>query len=345
MMENQDQSDKDSDVPHLRYDLISKDWVVVASGRGKNPASYKKQWQRKEVDPETCVFCNIRTQAEPILVLSSGVRQIANPLPYDWTLAVIPNKFPAFVPFESLDKKTEGQFYETMNAAGYCEIVIPRDHYKHPALMEVSQIKELFDAYQARYRDLSKKKFVNYISIFHNHGVEAGASQAHPHSQIITSPLVDSDLQRALDSAKKYYDDNGVCANCQMNAWEEKEKKRTVISNDKFLALCPFASKAMFEVLITPRQHLSNFEETNEDTKWALAEIFSAVVKKLYAGLNNPPYNFYIHTAPPVGQYPYFHWHITIVPRVGYMGGFEFGTRMEIVVVKPETAAEYLRDL
>jgi len=32
--------------------------------------------------------------------------------------------------------------------------------------MEIAQIKEIFDAYQQRYKDLAQKKFVNYISIF-----------------------------------------------------------------------------------------------------------------------------------------------------------------------------------
>ena len=180
-MENPSQPNlQDSQAPQLRFDLISKDWVVVAASRGRKPEAYKKEWLKAEVDPEACVFCNIRTQAQPVLVLSSGVPQSLKELSYDWTVAVIPNKFPAFAEAKTLDKKTEGQFYETMNAAGYCEIVIPRDHYKHFALMEISQIKEIFDAYQMRYRDLAKKEFANYISIFHNHGIEAGASQPHP---------------------------------------------------------------------------------------------------------------------------------------------------------------------
>jgi UDPglucose--hexose-1-phosphate uridylyltransferase len=130
-----------------------------------------------------------------------------------------------------------------------------------------------------------------------------------------------------------------------MNTWEERQKSRIIFSNEKFLALSPFASKAMFEIVITPRQHLSNFEETDEETKWALAETFSKIIKKMYVGLNNPPYNFYLHTAPPVGDHPHFHWHITIIPRIGYSAGFELGTKIEIVVVSPEAAAEYLRDL
>lgn len=344
-MANPNQSEPDNEAPQLRFDLISKDWVVVAAGRGRKPEAYKKQWQKAEVDPEVCVFCNLRTQATPVLVLSSGVPMAANPLPYDWTVAAIPNKFPAFMPFETLDKKIEGPFYETMNAAGYCEVVIPRDHYKHFALMEVSQVKEMFDAFQMRYRELSKKKFTNYISIFHNHGVEAGASQPHPHSQIITSPVVDSDSQRALDAAKEYWDKNGKCLNCEMNEWEERQDLRIVFSNDRFLALCPFASKAAFEMVITPRRHLSRFEEADGQTLWSLAEIFHAVIKKLYAGLQNPPYNFYLHTSPNTGDHPYCHWHLTIVPRIGHLAGFELGTRMEIVVVAPEAAAEYLREM
>lgn len=330
--------------PKLRFDLISKDWVIVAGGRGKKPEAYKKQWQKAEIDPDVCVFCNLGTQTQPVLALAGGVPVCANPISYDWTLAVIPNKYPSFIQCAELDKKKEGEFYQTMNAAGFCEIVIPRDHYKHFALMEISQVKEVFDAYQMRYRALAKNKFVNYISIFHNHGVEAGASQPHPHSQIITSPLVDNDLLLSTKTAKKFWAKNKECLNCKMNAWEMQEKKRIIFENSEFLALCPFASKSVFEVVITPKAHLPRFEDISEQTKWALSEAFFDVIKKLYRGLNNPPYNFYIHTSPNDGDYPFYHWHLTIIPRIGYTGGFEYGTRMEIVVVEPERAADYLKD-
>ena len=109
------------------------------------------------------------------------------------------------MPHPKLEKKIEGNLYQTINAVGFCELVVTRDHEKSLALLPLAQVKEVFDAYQERYLNLMKKKFVSYVSIFHNQGVEAGATQPHPHSQIITTPLIDVDLRKALFNSKKYF--------------------------------------------------------------------------------------------------------------------------------------------
>ena len=334
----------------LRFDLISNDWVVIATGRGKKPEAFKKN-KRMEVNvsEKDCPFCNIRTQEKPLLVYFNGEKiplTANNDIPNNWSTVVIPNKYPAFLPYHKLNKKIEGGLYQTMNAVGFCELVVTRSHKDHFSQFKVSQIKEVLDAYQERYLDLSKKEFVNFISIFHNHGAEAGASQPHPHSQIITTPLIDVDLRRALLNSEKYFYKEKECIYCRMNNWEMKVKKRIVFENEDFLAVCPFASKSAFQIIISPKKHLSRFEEITENEKWQLAEAFQVVFRKLYKGLSNPAYNFYLHTAPCDGErYDYYHWHWTIFPKTSTWAGFEIGTRMEISTIEPEKAAEYLRKL
>jgi len=189
-----------------------------------------------------------------------------------------------------------------------------------------------------------KKPFVNYISIFHNHGPEAGASQPHPHSQIITTPLIDIDLEKALLNSQRHFKKKKGCVYCRMTKWEMKVKKRVVFENESFLAVCPFASKAAFEVIISPKKHLPYFERITEKEKCQLAEALKTVLNKLYKALNNPSYNFYLKTSPCDGEnYDFYHWHFTILPKTGIWAGFEIGTRMEISTIEPEKAAEYLR--
>jgi UDPglucose--hexose-1-phosphate uridylyltransferase len=189
-----------------------------------------------------------------------------------------------------------------------------------------------------------KKNFVNYVSIFHNHGVEAGASQPHPHSQIITTPLVDVDLQKALFSSENYFKKGGKCIYCQMLDWERKVKKRIVFENEDFLVLCPFASKAAFEIIVSPKKHLPYFEKITEKEKWQLSEAFKRAMLALYEGLTDPAYNFYLHTAPCDGKnYNYYHWHWTILPKTATWAGFELGAGMEISTIEPEKAAVYLK--
>ncbi len=330
----------------LRFDLISKDWVVIATGRARRPETFKKEKRKtEELSSQKCPFCKIATQEAPTLIFSNGRKvSLKQGIPKNWTTISIPNKYPAFIPYPKLEERKEGEFYQKMNAAGFHEVVVTRDHQKSLGQFKIEEVKEVIDVYQQRYLDLMKENFVNYVSIFHNHGLGAGASISHPHSQIITIPLIDVDLNKALLNSENYYKKTGKCIYCQMNNWEQKVKKRIVFENEKFLVICPFASKSAFQLIISPKEHSPYFEKATQEEKWQLAEAFQVALKKLYRGLNDPAYNFYLHTAPCDGKkYPYYHWHWTILPKTAVWAGFELGARMEISTIEPEKAAAYLR--
>ena len=333
----------------LRLDLASKDWVIIAVGRARRPETFKKEKREKrEIPKGQCPFCDLKDQGAPKLIFSKGKKLDFKPgdkIPENWTTIVIPNKYPAFSPSKSLDKRIEGNLYQTMNAVGYHEVVITRNHEKQLAQLSIEEIKEVMDVYQARYLDLEKKEFVNHISIFQNHGCEAGASVPHPHSQIITTPLVDVDLKKSLFNSKEYQKNNKKCIYCQMIEWEKRVRKRIVFENKEFLVVCPFASKTAFEMIITPRKHLPYFEKITEREKEYLAEAFKIALHTLYKALGDPAYNFYLHTAPSNnnGTYDYYHWHFTILPKISILAGFEIGALMEISTIEPEKAAAYLK--
>ena len=333
----------------LRLDLASKDWVIIATGRARRPETFKQEKKEKgEISKNQCPFCDLKKQETPTLIFSNGKKLNFKPgdkIPENWTTIVIPNKYPAFSPGKSLDKRTEGNLYQTINAVGFHEVVITKNHEKQLAQLSIKEIKEVLDVYQERYLDLEKKKFVNHISVFHNYGREAGASVPHSHSQIITTPLVDVDLKKSLSNSKEYQKNNKKCVYCRMNEWERKVKKRIVFENKEFQVVCPFASKTAFEMIISPKRHLSHFEKITEKEKEYLAEAFKIALHTLYKALDDPAYNFYLHTAPcnNNGNYDYYHWHFTILPKTSIPAGFETGTRMEISTIEPEKAAEYLK--
>jgi UDPglucose--hexose-1-phosphate uridylyltransferase len=331
----------------LRFDLVSRDWVVIATGRAQKPTSFKKTEKAQPPPKENCPFCHLETQEKPTLIIAEG-KSIKEPsrIPINWQVAAFPNKYPAFLPSSELQAQKEGEFYKKMKAVGFHEVVATRDHEKHLALLSEETVAQVIEVYLQRYLDLMAKKFVNHIAIFHNQGKEAGASIFHPHSQIITTPLIDSDLKKALLNSKRYYKTKGKCVYCAMNEWELKEKKRIVFENEEFLVLCPFASKVAFEMIISPKKHSPYFERISENQKKYLAQALKTALFKIYKGLGDPAYNFYLHTSPADGKnYPYYHWHFTILPKAGgQMAGFEMGTRMEISTIEPEKAAEYLRN-
>jgi len=348
MIENQKNNKNISKITlpsELRFDLVSGDWVVIATGRAKRPEMFKEKREKSKVSKKDCPFCHIESQKEPLLIFHNGQKiELKNKIYKHWTTLVLPNKFPAFFPAEKIEKTEEGGFFQKISGVGFCELVITKEHEKTLATLPLARVKEVFDAYQERYLALMREKNVNYISIFHNEGPKAGATQSHPHSQIITTPLIDIDLKKAILNSKKYYQKTEKCLYCQLNNWERKIKKRIVFENEDFLVLCPFASKVAFEMIISPKKHFSYFEKIGEKEKWKLAEAFHVALRKLYKGLNKPDYNFYLHTAPCDGEkYPYYHWHWTILPKTSIWAGFELGAHMEISTIEPEKAAEYLR--
>lgn len=331
----------------LRFDIVSKHWVVIATGRVRRPKTFKQEKHIKEKkSSKDCVFCDISKQEKPLTVFHNGkkVKPTKNgSAPKNWSVVSVPNKYPAFIKNRALNKRAEGP-HQLMDATGFHEVVITKNHNKQIAQFSIKQIKEVIDVYQERYLALMNEKFVNYISIFHNHGKEAGASVAHPHSQIIAIPVMDPDIQANIIGSRAFFNTHKKCIFCEMNKWDIKNKKRVVFENKEFIAVCPFASKVAFEVSISPKNHNAYFERINENQKLALAQALQAVTRKLYKGLNNPAYNFFLRTAPCDNKnYDFFHWRLNIMPKTSIWAGFELGAGIEISTIEPEKAAEYLR--
>ena len=327
-------------VSQLRQDLVTGDWVVIATNRSRRPADFVK---KRELDYEqdknqTCCLCYPEEtgQAEDVLIYE---KENGN-----WSLRVFPNRYPAFQRTGAIEHFEEGPYF-AMESVGYHELVVTRDHEKSLALLDSYSVAEVVDAYQERYLDLMNKKSVKYIEIFHNHGRLAGASLAHPHSQIMAIPVISPYVDGELSGAEKYYRANRQCVYCTMLEWERESGKRVIYANDKFLVFCPFASRSAFEMWIAPLEHQPYFERMNDDSKLALGEALQKALKAIYDTLDNPDYNFYLHTSPCDGNdYAHFHWHIEILPRTSTWAGFELSTGIEISTILPELAANYLRE-
>lgn len=68
------------------------------------------------------------------------------------------------------------------------------------------------------------------------------------------------------------------------------------------------------------------------------------MLSKLYYGLENPDFNYVIRSKSlKESGSEYFHWYLSIVPRVTQVAGFELGSGMYINTSIPEESAEFLR--
>src|SRR5207249_10273993 len=97
---------------------------------------------------------------------------------------------------------------------------------------------------------------------------------------------------------------------------------------------------------LRPRRHAASLRDrAPSKEKPAFAEALQLTLKGLYDGLNDPPFNSYIHTAPLKAKVSdLYHWHLELIPKLSTAAGFELGTGIWINVVKPEDSAAFLRE-
>lgn len=327
---------KGENISELRQDLVTGDWVVIAAGRGKRPDQFKGVPERESHHPDPFNDPEKSGQEEDVLIYRHGD---------DWSTRVFPNRYPALARGKKQKNLSRGP-YTAQTGVGYHELIVTRDPHKTLAHMDTWRVAEVFDAFQERYLALMNKKSVSYIHIFHNHGKASGASQEHPHSQLIATPVLDPDMAKSLIGAEQFYKQHKKNVFQVMLDFEVQEQERIVFENEHFIAYCPFASRAAFQVTIVPKRHNPYFERITDEEKYAVAEALQMVLLALHEGLDNPAYNFYIRTAPCEGRlYPHYRWHIEIIPRTAIWAGFELASGIEISTLLPESAAQFLRTL
>lgn len=332
----------DPKASELRQDLVSGDWILLASERAHRPEFvFLKKTEEHKLAKSDCPFDDPQKfgNKPPILVYQ-------NKTGTDWFLQVIPNKYPAVEPGYCDPTKKIG-LYSLREGRGAHEVIILHDHNKHISEYEKEDLKLLLSAYQDRYKSLSNDKCIEYISIFHNYGKEAGASVPHPHSQILALPIVPPDVSRSVRGSRDFFHRHHKCVHCLMIKYELKNKKRIVFENKNAVVLAPYASHSNFELRIFPKKHTAFFERVNGNNEELLdiAQALHMALAKIYKNLQNPSFNFFLHTAPAIKNldYGHYHWHFEILPKTSVFGGFDIGTGIDIITVAPETAAAILK--
>jgi UDPglucose--hexose-1-phosphate uridylyltransferase len=337
-------------MPELRHDPIQKRWVIVATERQN-----RRTWFEKELTlPGTpiCPFCPGNEALTPPEILAN--RENGGENDSSWSLRVIPNKYPALQIEGTADRRADG-IYDRMNGIGAHEVVIEaRSHVQHMADMSTDHVTRIFEVYRQRLVDLMKDERFKYVMIFKNHGSDAGASIAHPHTQIIATPVTPKTVSLELESAREHFRLKERCIFCDILDEELSHGERLVYMSDHFVALCPYASRFPYEVIVLPRAHAHDYSAAPAHIVRDLAHTMQVVLAKLRLAVNDPPFNFLFHTSPNASHtrrranywdtlaYDW-HWHVEVLPRLTRTAGFEWGSGFYINPTPPELAADTLR--
>jgi UDPglucose--hexose-1-phosphate uridylyltransferase len=329
-------------MPELRQNFLTKEWVIIATERAKRPEDMVVHRSANPVASfvETCPFCPGNESKTPPEVLRASNGNGS------WQVRVVPNRFAALAR-DVEPTRTIHRSRRTINGFGVHDVVIETpDHAHVTALMSDAQVADVLRIYKTRYDELSHDPRIAHITIFKNHGRDAGTSLVHPHSQLIATPVISQQVRERLQHALNHYDEYGDCIFCQMVREELEEEKRIVMRTEHFVAMELFASPTPFCTHIYPRRHMASFGDISGAEIADLARTLRQVLGKLYKGLENPDFNYTIRSAPAecIGA-KYFHWYVSVIPRLTRVAGFELGSGMFINTVLPETAAEFLRQV
>lgn len=273
-------------------DSKTQRWIVIAPIRSDRP---------DEIHPETkksvCAFCYGSEQVTPPEVFRIGPGE---PNKSGWHVRVVPNKYPIT------------DIHEVIIHSPDCDHDFEELPLKHVIL--------ILQAYRERYNAHRQE---GRVLIFCNHGVAAGASLSHPHSQLVVVPR-----QISLDILSR-------------------EPITNVIEEEgEFVVYCPEFSQWPYEVWIAPKIPDGVFGTISDSGIATLAQLLQKTLIRLTKKAQEPAlkkihpnepfsYNFYISHDT--------NWYLRIIPRLIHRAGFELGTGLNVNIVDPVSASEELK--
>jgi UDPglucose--hexose-1-phosphate uridylyltransferase len=333
----------------LRKDYLLDRWVVIATARSRRPTDFAKK--DKPEPPKPTSNCPMEPGNEHMtppatliyLKTKNGIKKTKdkdNERIKNWIIRVIPNLYPAFTPPQT-EITAPTKTFDYAPAIGHHEVLVESQHHnEHPAETSLGQLTHVINAYNDRLRELARKPYVKYVSIFRNHGLQAGASLSHAHSQIIATPFTPTIVKQEIMASKKHKQQHGTCVFCDIIK-KERKSPRHIYENSDFTVFAPYASINPSEFWIFPKKHQTTplqMTPTQVDNFALTLKTSLAALKHL---LNDPPYNYGIHLTTNKNE-SHYHWHLEVYPCLAIWAGFEKSTGMYINAVTPETAAESL---
>ncbi len=339
----------------LRYDALQRRWVIIATEREHRPQDF---YTHQDIKPSggDCPFCpgnEDQTPPEITAIRPEGSKSNDS----DWHVRVTQNKYPALQLGEIDWELGEERLYERTPGHGVHEVIIEgQDHNKSMDEFSPELIFDIMKMYRNRLSVHMQNLYLKYTLIFKNHGVKAGASLVHPHSQLIATPVTPRTIRIELMSTLRYFAETGNCMICDMIERERVENSRVVYDDGVIVAFNSFAARFPFELLVVPVKHSTFFEHEDDRTLRHLGICLKDILGRLRKALNDPPYNYMLHSGPNTEAKPIFpgfwstlekdfHWHIEIIPRLVRTAGFEWGSGLHINPVPPERATAFLNEI
>ncbi len=263
-----------------------------------------------------------------------------------WRVRVVPNRAPLLAVEGQLQGRGHGP-YDWHSAIGAHEVVVESPHHGVDLdELQVDEVESVLVAWRERIVDLKRDTRFQYLHAFRNRGALAGTRLWHPHSQILALPFVPPLVASEARHAERHHRAHGRCLLCDLVVTELADKRRVVAETRDFVAFCPYASSAPFEVWIVPRHHRPTFEHAPHAELPGLAALFADLIGRVRRATQDAAYFAALHNSPTVrADWPYLHYSLRLTPVLPYASAALLQLDTPVNPVPPEVAAAHLREL
>jgi len=295
----------------LRKDPITRSWVIT----GDDVIEPTPRFQ-------ACRFCG--PTAEPAQVIANLPGLVGTA----WSARSVVHPHALYHIEGEAARRADG-IYDRMGSVGAHEVLIENPRHDgdlwNASDFEVEQFLRLA---ALRIQDLKRDSRFKYISIFKNHGAQAGQEFEHPTSQLTATTFVPRRVLYELRAGRDYYESKERCVFCDILAQEERQNLRIVEARGDYVAFCPYAPRVPYETWIMPRSHEASFERSGSSRVGSVSDL-AALLRRTLQRIRTVTEAFHLvlHTSPnsqhPSATLGYwktldedYHWHIEILPIV-----------------------------
>ena len=323
----------------LRKDPITRSWVITGDDVPES----------QPTSSEPCRFC--AGAGLPLQVIST-VSEIDG-VPWSSRAVVHPS---ALYRIEGEPSRRADGLYDRMRPLGAHEVLV--ENPKHDRQLwnaSDAEIDQFLRLAAQRIHDLKRDSRLKYVSIFKNHGVDAGQEFEHPTSQITATTFVPRRVLYELRAGRDYFSTKERCVFCDIIGQEERQNQRVLELRGDYIALCPYAPRVPYETWILPRTHESSFErllarpgvwtDLSGLLRHTLQRIRS-VTEQFHMVLHTSPNS--LHRSESLGYWKTidddYHWHIEILPILGAKARSYTFKEVYYSPLTSETAVKRLRE-
>lgn len=275
-----------SEVPQMRQDPLTGDWIPMSRLWAKRPAAILDADSNNQGSADGSADGSAQSRIDPFAGRKPQCEYQDGEIPdEDYDVVVFENRYPAMAQVAGVPNTTTyvdgNPLWKQAPAAGRCEVIcFSSNENMLPANLSVLRMRTIVEAWAFRTAEISQIEGIEQIYPFENHGSQIGVTLHHPHGQIYAYPFIAPRLEQELRHTEAYFERTGGNLLKDLMNSEIEAKKRVIMHNHSWVAYVPAAARWPLEVHVAPVRDVLTLDQLDDQERWDLAQIYITLLKR-----------------------------------------------------------------